>query len=168
MDGVSRIPYNEYMGQRVRHALRFAVTTLFSVYLGTIAWELIDVHLFENVPAGASPWATFRFNEQVWRTIALIEAAVVFLLRLGDLNAEPPGWKYAWFAGIWVAMATLAVGLAVEARQWWIAVTVALLAIALWYLTRDRVPGRPGTSEYEITSEHDSDAAAAMAERELR
>lgn len=156
------------MRRRILHALRFAVTTLFSVYLGAIAWELLDIHVLGNVPEGASLWATFRFNEQVWRTIALIEAAVVFLLRLGDVNAEPPSWRYAWFAGIWVAAATLGVALAVLRGEWWIAFTVALLAIALWYLTRDRVPGRPGAAEREVRAEHERDAAPPMPERELR
>ena len=151
------------MPRRIRHALRFAVATLFAVYVLAAAWELVDIYLLGNLPAGESARATFLFNEQVFRTIAIIEAAVVFLLRLGDVTSEPPSWRYAWFAGGWVALATLGVGLAVEARQWWGAVAIAVGAIALWYLARDRVPGRPGTTE-----EFPLPALDGPPERELR
>ena len=80
------------MPRRVRHAARFALTTLVSVYFASALWELLDIYVLGNLPVGASPWATFLFNEQVWRTIAIIEAVVVFLLKLGDVAIDPPSW----------------------------------------------------------------------------
>lgn len=150
MDERSGHQYNETMPKRVRHALRFAIATLVAVYAAGAAWELLDIYGFGNVAEGASPRATFLINEQVWRTIALVEMAVVFLLRLGDVQSEPPGWGYAWFSGGWVALATLGVGLAVLNQSWWLSLGVAVASIALWYVARDQVPGRPGqTAEYE-------------------
>lgn len=140
------------MPQRVRHAARFAVTTLIAVYAVSGLWELLDIYILKNLPDGASPWATFLFNEQVWRTIAIIEGVVVFLLKLGDVSTEPPSWLYAWMSGVWVAIATIAIGLAVEERQWTLAVVFAVGAIAAWYLTRNRIPGRPGTEELDINA----------------
>ena len=140
------------MPRRVRHAARFALTTLISVYFASALWELLDIYVLGNLPSGASPWATFLFNEQVWRTIAIIEAAVVFMLKLGDVATDPPSWLYAWLSGIWVAVATIAIGFAVEERLWVTAVVIAVIAIACWYLTRNRIPGRPGTSEFDIAT----------------
>lgn len=137
------------MPRRVRHAARFALTTLIAVYFASALWELLDIYVLNNLPSGASPWATFLFNEQVWRTIAIIEAAVVFLLKLGDLTTDPPSWLYAWLSGAWVAIATITIGVALEERLWWTALIIAVIAIAVWYLTRNRIPGRPGTNEYE-------------------
>ena len=138
------------MSRRVRHAGRFAIATLVAVYVASSAWELIDIYVLSNLPEGASPWATFLFNEQVWRTIAVIEAVVVFLLKLGDVSTEPPSWLYAWLSGAWVAVATVAIGFAVEEKQWAIAAGIAVAAIAAWYLTRDRIPGRPGAEDFDI------------------
>ena len=138
------------MPQRVRHAARFAIATLVAVYVASCLWELVDIYVLKNLPDGASPWATFLFNEQVWRTIAIIEGVVVFLLKLGDVATDPPSWLYAWMSGAWVAIATVAIGFAVEERQWAIAAGIAVAAIAVWYLTRHRIPGRPGTEEYDI------------------
>jgi hypothetical protein len=140
------------MPRRVRHAARFALTTLISVYFASALWELLDIYVLGNLPNGASPWATFLFNEQVWRTIAIIVAIVVFLLKLGDVTTDPPSWLYAWLSGVWVAIATIAIAFAVEERLWWTAVFFAVIAIAVWYLTRNRIPGRPGTNEYDIAS----------------
>ena len=149
------------MPRRVRHAARFALTTLISVYFASAIWELLDIYVLGNLPAGASPWATFLFNEQVWRTIAIIEAAVVFLLKLGDVATDPPSWLYAWMSGAWVAIATIAIGFAVEERLWVTAVFIAVIAVAIWYLARGRIPGRPGTNEYDI-------AGLSQPERDLR
>ena len=140
------------MPRRVRHAARFALTTLISVYFAFVLWELLDIYVLGNLPSGASPWATFLFNEQVWRTIAIIETVVVFLLKIGDISSEPPSWLYAWLSGAWVAVATIAIVLAVGAGHWWTAAVIAVIAIAAWYLARNRIPGRPGTSEFEIAS----------------
>jgi hypothetical protein len=141
-----------FMPRRVQHAARFALATLIAVYFASALWELLDIYVLGNLPNGASQWATFLFNEQVWRTIAIIEAIVVFLLKLGDVTTDPPSWLYAWLSGIWVAVATITIGIAVEERQWWTAVVIAVVAIAAWYLARNRIPGRPGTNEYEIAS----------------
>ena len=138
------------MRQRVHHAARFALATLIAVYVAGALWELLDIYILKNLADGASPWATFLFNEQVWRTIAIIESVVVFLLKLGDVATESPSWLYAWMSGAWVAIATIAIAFAVEERMWTTAVVVAVLAVAAWYLTRHRIPGRPGTTEYEI------------------
>jgi len=140
------------MSQRVRHAARFALATLIAVYLTGGLWELLDIYVLKNLPDGESPWGTFLFNEQVWRTIAIIESAVVFLLKLGDVSTAPPSWLYAWMSGMWVAVSTVAIGIAVEQRQWVVAVVIAVAAIAVWYLTRNRIPGRPGTEEFDITT----------------
>ena len=137
------------MRQRVRHAGRFAVATLIAVYVAGALWELLDIYVLKNLAEGASPWATFLFNEQVWRTIAIIEGVVVFLLKLGDVWTEPPSWLYAWMSGVWVAIATIAIAYAVEERMWITAVIIAVVSVAMWYLTRGRIPGRPGTSEFE-------------------
>ncbi len=143
-------PILSVMSQRVRHAARFALATLIAVYIAGGVWEFLDIYVLKNLPDGESPWGTFLFNEQVWRTIAIIESAVVFMLKLGDVATEPPSWLYAWMSGAWVAVATVAIGLAMEQRQWVVAVIIAVLAVAVWYLARNRIPGRPGTEEFDI------------------
>ena len=143
--------------------MRFAVATLIAVYVVGVAWELLDIYVLGNVPEGASPRGTFLDNEQIWRTIALVETAVVFLLRLGDVSSDPPGWAYAWFAGTWVAVATLGIALAVFSQSWWLALGVAVASIAFWYVARGRVPGRPG-----YTEDGDVPVIDGPRERELR
>src|SRR5688500_13327359 len=94
--------------RRILHAARFAITTLFAFYAVGLLWEVFDVFLRNDVAQGFSAAATFAFNEQVWRVIAITEAAVVFLLRLGDLEDEPPTWLFASALAFWLSLASVA------------------------------------------------------------
>jgi hypothetical protein len=131
------------MSRRVSHALRYAVTTLAAVYVMGVAWELFDVFVRGDVAEGLTAADTFRFNEQVWRVLAVIETLVVFLSRLSDLARTPPTWSFAWITAGTLAVATVVAGNAVEEREWLLAVLTALAAVAAWFLVLRRLPGRP-------------------------
>jgi hypothetical protein len=147
------------MPTRVRHALRFAVTTLAAVYLVGTAWTLADAYL---LGAAADAGATVRFNESVWRRIAAALAVAVFLLRLSDVHTAPPPWSFAWMTALWLAAASVAVTVAIGSGRFALAALVAALAVAVWLVLHRRIPGWPG---------HVAPAAApdeAVAERDLQ
>src|SRR5687768_3726336 len=117
-----------HVRRRVLHAARFSVTTLFAVYLLGLGWEVLDIYVRNDVADGLTAAATFAFNEQVWRIIAITEAAVVFLLRLGDLEDEPPSWLFASALALWLAFASVVTFYAIEERYWAVAGIVVVLA----------------------------------------
>jgi hypothetical protein len=132
------------MRARISHALRFAVTTLVAVYVAGVAWELFDVFVRGEVANGFTAAATFRFNEVVWRTVAGVGAVTVFLLRLGDLNATPPSWRFAWALAAWVAASSVVIASAVEEGRWGVGIVCLVAAVGAWLLFHRRVPGWPG------------------------
>ena len=150
------------MPTRVRHALRFAVTTLAAVYLVGTAWTLADAYLLGAAAGAADVGATVRFNESVWRRIAAALAVAVFLLRLSDVHTAPPPWSFAWMTALWLAAASVAVTVAIGSGRFVLAALVAALAVAVWLVLHRRIPGWPG---------HVAPAAApdeAGAERDLQ
>ena len=134
------------MPTRLRHALRFGVTTLVAVYLVGVLWELIDVYMLGEVPHGWTAARTFQFNEMEWRWIAGGEAVAVFLLRLSDIHDAAPSWLFAWAAALWLGVASIAVTQAVWAERWGLAALLALGAVAIWLLLHRRIPGFPGAA----------------------
>ena len=146
------------MPDRLRHALRFAVTTLAAVYVLGVLWELFDVFARGDVAEGLTAAQTFAFNERIWRIIAAAEAVTVFLLRIGDLHDRPPTWTFAWEHAVWLGATSVTVAIAIEAGRWELAVGIALVAAALWLGLHRRLPGWPGA---------EADGAAARGEREL-
>jgi hypothetical protein len=132
------------MRARISHALRFAVTTLVAVYVAGVAWELFDVFVRGEVADGLTAGATFRFNEVVWRSVAGVGAITVFLLRLGDLHATPPSWRFAWTLAAWVAAASVVIASAVEDGRWGVGLACLVAAVGAWLLFHRRVPGWPG------------------------
>ncbi|HKG90454.1 MAG TPA: hypothetical protein VKA84_01105 [Gemmatimonadaceae bacterium] len=159
------------MPSRVRHALRFGVTTLVAVYLIGVAWELVDVYARDEVPQGWTAARTFWFNELEWRWLAGGEALAVFLLRLSDVHGDPPSWLFAWASGLWLGLSSVAVTQAMLAERWGLAAVLALGAAAIWFLLHQRIPGFPGHS---AVAAGDAQAAlfsgggAASGEQELR
>ena len=143
VDTICPPAYVPGMRRRLRHAARFGITTLVAVYMVGAAWELIDAYLLGNADPGLGPSGTFRFNETTWRLVAGIEAAVVFLLRLGDMYTRPPSWLYAWAAATLLGVGSVAVGIAVDEQRWWLAAALVVITVAAWYLSRRRIPGCP-------------------------
>lgn len=131
------------MKRRTGSALRYAITTLVAVYAMGAAWELFDVFGRGEVAEGLTALATFRFNLGVWRTLALIEGALVFLSRLSDLPAAPPGWTYAWATAGLIGVATVIAGNAAEERDWVVVAATIVVAAALWFFGLRRMPGCP-------------------------
>ena len=131
--------------RRVLHAARFSVTTLLAVYIVGLGWELFDVYVRDDVANGLTAAATFAFNERMWRTIAITEAAVVFLLRLGDLESEPPSWLFATALALWLAFASVVTFYAIEESYWAAAGIAIVVAVGGWLYARHFVPGRPGS-----------------------
>ena len=136
--------YFSGMPDRLRHAIRFAVTTLAAVYVLGVAWELFDVFARGDVAEGLTAGQTFAFNERVWRIIAAAEAVTVFLLRVGDVHDRPPTWPFAWEHAAWLGVTSVAVAIAIEAGRWAVAVGVAVAAAAIWLGLHRRLPGWPG------------------------
>jgi hypothetical protein len=157
------------MRTRVRRALRFAVATLLAVYAVGLVAELVDVYVMGEVADGWTAAQTLRFNESVWRWIAGGEALAVFLLRLGDVSSTLPPWRFAVLLGVWLGVASVVTGNALEERRWLLAAVCALAAVLVWLMLHRRLPGWPG----RVTVGHASGlgegvAAAPSAERELR
>ena len=146
--------------RRIRHAGRFAIATLVAVYALGLAWEALET-VFAGGAANASALA---FNERVWRIIALTEAVVVFLLRVADVESDPPGWIFAAALGLWLGAATVLASIAIEEGRDGLAGLAVIIAVAGWLLARRRLPGRPGTHVYPL----DAVPASSAAERELR
>ena len=131
------------MPSRVRHALRFGLTTLVAVYALGVMWELFDVYVRDEVPQGWSAARTFWFNEQEWRWLAGGEAVAVFLLRLSDVHDATPSWLFAWASGLWLGLSSVAVAQAMGVDRWGLAASLALAAAAIWFLLQQRIPGAP-------------------------
>lgn len=148
---------------RVVHALRFALPTIAAVYLLGAAWNAADVFLLGDADPALGAARTFWFDEQQWRTIALILGGVVFLWKLGDMAQTPPSWRYATLFAIWLAVATVWTAVAMMERNAWLAVGVVAFAVASWLLYRRRLPGRPMRQPPASTA-----APASAGERDLR
>ncbi len=131
------------MRLRLRHAVRFAVPTLFAVYLLGAAWIAVDVFLLGDGDPAIGAARTFWFDEQQWRLIAIVLASVVFLWKLGDLAKTPPSWRYAVLFSIWLATAAVATAIAMTQRNAALAAILVATAVVSWLLYRRRVPGRP-------------------------
>src|SRR5215208_3984243 len=158
------------MPSRVRHALRFGVTTLVAVYLIGVAWELFDVYGRDEVPQGWTAARTFWFNELEWRWIAGGEALAVLLLRLSDVHDTPPRWPFAWASGLWLAVASVAVTEAMWGEHWGLAATLAVSATAIWFglhYLLPRAPGRGGFGTGDAQGAMLEGAAVAPGEGEL-
>lgn len=154
------------MPDRLRHALRFAVTTLVAVYAIGVAWELLDVFVRGDVAEGLTARQTFAFNEDVWRVIAAVEGLTVFLLRIGDLNDRPPSWGFAWGLAAWLGASSVLVAAALEGGEWVLAAGVAVAAGAIWLWLHRRLPGWPGSSAAGA-SPFQASASGEQPEREL-
>jgi hypothetical protein len=159
-----------HVRRRINHAARFAVTTLLAVYALGILWEFFDVYVRGDIPDGLTAAGTIAFNEQVWRVIAITEAAVIFLLRVADLEAEPPTWLFATALGVWLGLASVATFYAIEEGFEALAGITVVIAVAGWLYARRRVPGRPGSGEYfrKHTPQAGSPAIPVAGDRELR
>jgi hypothetical protein len=146
------------MPDRLRHALRFAVTTVVAVYAIGVGWEAVEAFVLGDVALGLTAWQTFGFNEGVWRTIAVVAGATVFLLRVGDLHDRPPTWRFAWELAAWLGIAAVLVTSALEAGRWTLAAALAAVGVAAWLWLHRRLAGWPGAP---------GGVAGADAEREL-
>ena len=134
------------MPERIRHALRFALPTIFAIYLLGALWNAVDVFVLGDADPRLGPARTFWFDEGQWRVIALTLGGVVFLWKVGDMEKEPPSWKYAIWFSVWLAVATVGTAIAMMERNGWLAAAVVSVAVALWLVYRRRLPGRPGTA----------------------
>lgn len=132
------------MSPRLQHALRFAVPTFATVLAAGTLWELFEVVVQDDVPAGMSVGAALAFNLEEWALIAAVAMLVVFLLRVADVNVRPPSWGFAWLLAGWVGVACVAVAHAIETDQIKAALGIAVAAIAVWLLLHRHVPGWPG------------------------
>jgi hypothetical protein len=128
------------MNDRLRHALRCALCTLLAVYAVGLVWELLDTFALGDVADGLSASATFAFNEGVWRVIAIVEAIVVFLLRLGDLRPRRPTWRFAAALALWLAVTSVVVSESVQQGAWTIAIVTAIVALVAWLWLHRRLP----------------------------
>jgi hypothetical protein len=131
------------MRLRLRHALRFALPTLLVVYLLGAASIAVDVFLLDDADPAIGAARTFWFDEQQWRLIAIILAAVVFLWKIGDVARTPPSWRYAVLFSVWLATAAVATAIAMTQRNAILAIVLVATAVVSWLLYRRRVPGRP-------------------------
>ena len=148
------------MSKRIRHALRFALATLVTVYAVGVLWEVLDAYVFGDVAEGLTAAGTVAFNEGVWRVLAPIEALVVFLLRLGDIEPEPPSWPFAFAAAAWLGLASAACGSAIEERRIGRAVAIAITTVVVWMVAHRRLSGWPRARAAR--------AGAERAEQDLR
>lgn len=131
------------MPRRVTHALRFAVATAVTVYAIGMAWELVHVFVLGEIADGLDAAGTLAFNEGVWRMIAGIESVVMFLLRLGDLNADPPSWPFAFALAAWLGVSSVAISRAVEEGELILAALALLVSIGVWIALHRMLPGWP-------------------------
>lgn len=129
------------MPLRVRHALRFALPTLATVYVLGAVWNAIDVFVLGDADPSLGAARTFSFDERQWRVIAIVLGGVVFLWKLSDLVKTPPSWRYAMTFSIWLAAATVATAIAMMERQGWLAASIVMVAVILWFAARTRVTG---------------------------
>lgn len=143
------------MPTRIRHALRFALPTLATVYLLGAAWNAVDVFLLGDADPALGAARTFSFDERQWRVIATVLGVVVFLWKLSDMVKTPPSWRYATMFSVWLATATVATAIAMMERQGWLAAAIVTLAVVLWLAARRRVPGRPEASRVRLSREQD-------------
>jgi hypothetical protein len=144
VDGCHRFLYSSgVMKGRTGSALRYAITTFVAVIVIGAAWEVFDVYGRGQVAEGLTALDTLRFNLDVWRTLAFIECAVVFVSRLSDLPAAPPGWGYAWATAGLIGVATVISGNAAEERDWLVVGATIVLAATLWFFGLRRMPGCP-------------------------
>ena len=141
------------MNTRFRHALRFALPTLATVYILGAAWNAIDVFLLGDADPALGPERTFRFDEHQWRIIAIVLGSVVFLWKLSDFGKTPPSWRYATFFSVWLAAATVATAIAMMERQGLLAAVIVAVAIVVWLIGRSRVPGRPEGSRSRLSQQ---------------
>ena len=154
------------MRLRLRHALRFALPTLAAVYLLGAAWIAVDVFLLDDGDPSIGATRTFWFDEQQWRIIALILAAVVFLWKVGDLAKSPPSWRYATLFSLWLGTAAVATAIAMTQRNAVLAIILVATAVVTWLLYRRRVPGRPLAPHKVAVALPDT--AESAAEQDLR
>ena len=104
------------MPERIRHALRFALPTVGAVYVLGALWNAVDVFVLGDVDPAVGAAGTFWFDERQWRVIALTLGVVVFLWRIGDMEKEPPSWRYATWFSIWLGVATVGTAIAMMER----------------------------------------------------
>lgn len=130
------------MTTRFRHALRFALPTIVTVYVLGAGWNALDVFLLDDADPALGAARTFSFDEQQWRLIAIVLGAVVFLWKLSDVVKTPPSWGYALLFSVWFAAATVATAIAMMERQAWLAVSIVMIAVILWFAGRSRVAAR--------------------------
>ena len=129
------------MPTRVRHALRFALPTLATVYILGAAWNALDVFVLGDADPALGAARTFSFDERQWRVISIVLGAVVFLWKLSDLVKTPPSWRYAITFSVWLAAATVATAIAMMEREGWLAASIVMIAVILWFAARTRVTG---------------------------
>jgi hypothetical protein len=143
------------MTSRFRHALRFALPTLATVYILGAAWNALDVFVLGDADPEIGPVRTFWFDEQQWRIIAVVLGSVVFLWKLSDLVKSPPSWRYALSFSIWLAAATVATAIAMMEREAWLAVAIVTGAVVVWLVARSRLPGRPESGRARLSGEQE-------------
>ena len=158
----SPYPYTLRMSPRLQHALRFAVPTFFAVLLTGGAWELFEVGLQGDVPAGMSRSEALAVNLEEWAIIAAVETVVVFLLRVSDVVVRLPTWGFAWALAFWLGLASAGVTHAAERGRTGLALVIALLAVGVWMLLHRRLPGWPGHGGIALAIDE------AASERDLR
>ncbi len=150
------------MSPRLDHALRFAVPTFFAVLLAGGVWELFEVGVQGDVPAGMTRAQAMTMNLEAWAIIAAVETVVVFLLRVSDVVVRPPSWGFAWALAFWLGFATAAAAHATERGRTGLALVVAGVAVVVWMLLHRRLPGWPGHGGPVLVADE------TVSERDLR
>src|SRR5688500_8834967 len=97
------------MSPRLLHALRFAIPTFAAVLVTGAAWEVFEVGLQGDIPAGMSKTQALTMNLEEWAVIAAVETVVVSLLRVSDVVVRPPSWGFAWALAFWLGAASAGV-----------------------------------------------------------
>jgi hypothetical protein len=138
--------YHLPMPARLRHALRFALPNLFCVLVAALAYELVEAFVRGDVPEGMTPGDAVVENMSVWALLALVVAVVTFLLRLSDVVARVPGWRFAWLGAAWVALACVLVVHAVEEGALGVGIGIGVAAVVIWLAIHRRIPGWPGAA----------------------
>ena len=134
------------MAPRLRHALRFALPNLVAVLGAALVYELVEAFVRHDVPDGLTPAGAVAANMGVWALLAAIVGVVTFLLRLSDVVARVPGWRFAWLGAAWVALACVLVVHAVEEGALGVGVAIGVAAVAIWLAIHRRLPGWPGAA----------------------
>ena len=150
------------MPPRLQHALRFAVPTFFAVLLTGGAWEVFEVGLQGDVPAGMTKAQAMTMNLEEWAIIAAVQTVVVFLLRVSDVVVRLPSWGFAWALAFWLGLASAGVAHAAERGRTGLALGVAAVAIGVWMVLHRRLPGWPGHGAVALALDE------APSERDLR